>query len=130
LSTVTLSTLLPENRTEGAGFYSLARNVGSSIGISVASALLTTNTQLNHAEIAAHVTATNRAFDYGHVSQFLSRFTAAGRAALDALVTQQAQIIAYIDDYKLLLIATLALLPLLVIFKKSLDGAGHAAVEG
>ncbi|MGC1779530.1 MAG: hypothetical protein WBB34_16460 [Xanthobacteraceae bacterium] len=56
---------------------------------------------------------------------------AAGRAALDSLVTQQAQIVAYIDDYKLLLIATLALFGQLVIFKKSsgLPG-GTAAVEG
>jgi hypothetical protein len=47
------------------------------------------------------------------------------------LVTQQAQIIAYIDDYKLLLIATLALFALLVIFKKTSGSPGHAAaVEG
>ena len=65
------------------------------------------------------------------ITQFLSPLTAAGRAALDALVTQQAQIIAYIDDYKLLLIATLALFGLLVIFKKSSGPVGHAAaVEG
>jgi MFS transporter, DHA2 family, multidrug resistance protein len=48
--------------------------------------------------------------------------TAAGRTALDAVVTQQAQIIAYIDDYKLLMIATLA--PLLVIFKKAQPSSG------
>jgi MFS transporter, DHA2 family, multidrug resistance protein len=61
----------------------------------------------------------------------LSPFTAAGRAALDALITQQAQIIAYIDDYKLLMIATFALVPLLLIFKKSEGTADHAAaVEG
>jgi DHA2 family multidrug resistance protein len=66
------------------------------------------------------------------VTRFLSPLTAAGRAALDALVTQQAQVIAYIDDYKLLLIATLALFGLLVIFKKSGESAGaeHAIVEG
>jgi DHA2 family multidrug resistance protein len=44
--------------------------------------------------------------------------TAAGRAALDALITQQAQVIAYIDDYKFLMIATLAVLPLLMVFRK------------
>jgi MFS transporter, DHA2 family, multidrug resistance protein len=61
----------------------------------------------------------------------LSPITDAGRAALDALVTQQAQVIAYIDDYKLLLIATLALFAPLAIFKKSNGLADHAAaVEG
>ena len=49
--------------------------------------------------------------------------TATNRAAFDAAVNQQAQIIAYIDDYKPLLIATLAILPLLIVFKAPRDGA-------
>ena len=60
LSVVTLSTLSPELRAEGAGLYSLSRNIGSSVGISVVNSLLTTNTQVNHADIAQHVTAVNR----------------------------------------------------------------------
>jgi DHA2 family multidrug resistance protein len=132
LSAVTLSTLAPEDRPDGASVFSLSRSLGSSIGISVFTALLTTNTEINHADISANVTAVNRAFQDPGIAQFLSPVTAAGRAALDALITQQAQIIAYIDDYKLLLIATLALFGLLVIFKKSggSAGAGHAVVEG
>jgi DHA2 family multidrug resistance protein len=35
------------------------------------------------------------------------------------MITQQAQIIAYIDDYKLLMIATLAAIPLLIVFKQA-----------
>jgi DHA2 family multidrug resistance protein len=49
--------------------------------------------------------------------------SAGGRAALDSLVTQQAQIIAYIDDYKLLMVATLAMAPLLLIFRKAPRGS-------
>jgi DHA2 family multidrug resistance protein len=63
LSVVTLSTLSPEQRTEGAGLYNLARNVGSSAGISVVNSLLTQNTQVNHADIVQHVTAVNRTPD-------------------------------------------------------------------
>ena len=63
LSAVTLATLSPAQRTEGAGLYSLSRNIGSSVGISVVNALLTRNTQINHADIAEHVTAVNRAFE-------------------------------------------------------------------
>jgi DHA2 family multidrug resistance protein len=122
LSTVTLATLSPEQRTEGAGLYSLSRNIGSSVGISVVNALLTRNTQINHADIAQHVTAVNRAFENPAVTQFWNPATAAGRAALDAVITQQAQIIAYIDDYKLLMIATLAVIPLLIVFKKARGG--------
>ena len=123
LSVVTLSTLSPELRAEGAGLYSLSRNIGSSVGISVVNSLLTTNTQVNQAEITRHVTALNRIFSDPSIAQVWNPLTAAGRAALDAMITQQAQIIAYIDDYKLLMIATIAVLPLLVVFKKA-SGAG------
>jgi len=122
LSTVTLSTLSPELRTEGAGIFSLSRNIGSSVGISVVNSLLTTNTQINHAEIAQHVTSVNRVFEDPMIAQFWNPLTAAGRAALDAVVTRQAQIIAYIDDYKLLMIATLVVIPLLIVFKQASEG--------
>jgi MFS transporter, DHA2 family, multidrug resistance protein len=118
LSVVTLSTLAPERRAEGAGLYSLSRNIGSSIGISVVNSLLTRNTQVNHAEIARSVTSVNRAFEDLTITQFWDPVSSAGRAALDAMVTQQAQIIAYMDDYKLLMIATLAAIPLLIVFSK------------
>jgi MFS transporter, DHA2 family, multidrug resistance protein len=125
LSVVTLSTMSSELRAEGAGLYSLSRNIGSSIGISVVNSLLTQNTQVNHADIAQHVTAVNRAFEDPMIARFWNPITAAGRAALDAVITRQAQIIAYIDDYKLLMIATILVLPLLIVFKKESGGAGQ-----
>jgi MFS transporter, DHA2 family, multidrug resistance protein len=125
LSVVTLSTLSSELRAEGAGLYSLSRNIGSSVGISVVNSLLTQNTQVNHAEIVQHVTAVNRIFADPIIAQFWNPLTAAGRAALDAMITRQAQIIAYIDDYKLLMIATLAVIPLLIVFKQASDGGGE-----
>ena len=76
--------------------------------------------------------AVNRAFESPAVTQFWNPLTAAGRAALDAMITRQAQIIAYIDDYKLLMIATIAVIPLLIVFKKASGGGdkGHTlAVE-
>ncbi len=126
LSVVTLSTLSSEQRAEGAGLYSLSRNIGSSIGISVVNSLLITNTQVNHADIAQYVTGINRMFDAPVIARFWNPVTAAGRAALDTLVTQQAQIIAYIDDYKLLMIATVVILPLLIVFKKASAGGSAA----
>ena len=53
LTTVTFATLPPEQRAEGTGLYNLSRNIGSSVGISVVSALLTENIQVNHANIAS-----------------------------------------------------------------------------
>jgi MFS transporter, DHA2 family, multidrug resistance protein len=125
LSTVTLGTLPPEQRTEGAGLYNLARNIGSSVGISVVTSLLTQNTQANHAELAQHVTAVNRVFETPAIAQFWNPATDAGRAALDAMITLQAQIIAYIDDFKLMMIVTLVAIPLLIVFKKPPSGRGE-----
>jgi DHA2 family multidrug resistance protein len=118
LSVATLSTLSAEDRAEGAGLYSLSRNIGSSVGISVVNALLTQNTQINHAAIATFVNPTNRAFEAPDIARFWNPLAAAGRAALDAVITRQAQIIAYIDDYQLLMIATLAVIPLLIVFRR------------
>jgi MFS transporter, DHA2 family, multidrug resistance protein len=129
LNAVSLSTLSSERRSEGAGVYNLSRNIGSSVGISVMNSLLTRNTQINHADIARHVTAVNRAFETPAVAQFWNPVTAAGRAALDAVITRQAQIIAYIDDYKLLMLATLAVIPLLVVFKKPSGGGSPDHIE-
>jgi MFS transporter, DHA2 family, multidrug resistance protein len=126
LSAATLSTLPLNERTEGAGLYNLSRNIGSSVGISVVNAFLVENTQVNHAEIAQHVTAVNRAFESPAIAHSWNPLTAAGRAALDAVITRQAQIIAFIDDYKLLMIATLAVIPLLMVFKKP---AARSTVE-
>jgi DHA2 family multidrug resistance protein len=130
LSVVSLATLPPGVRPEGAGFYNLARNVGSSIGISIVGALLARATQANHADITQYVTAVNPQFGNPAVAQTLNPLTAAGRAALDALITQQAQVIAYVDDYKFLMIATLAVIPLLIVFKGRSGAAGdeHSTV--
>ncbi len=118
LSAATLSTLPLLERTEGAGLYNLSRNIGSSVGISVVNSLLVQNTQANHAAIAPSVTSVNRAFENPAIAHAWNPLTAAGRAALDAVIMRQAQIIAYIDDYKLLMLATLAAIPLLLVFRR------------
>src|ERR1700690_3202600 len=118
LSVATLATLPSETRAEGAGFSTLVRNIGSSVGISMVNSLLTRNTQVNHAEITRSVTSVNWMFEDLPIARFWNPVGAAGRAALDAMILKQAQIIAYMDDYKLLMIATLAAIPLLIIFKK------------
>jgi len=128
LSAATLSTLPLAERTEGAGFFSLSRNIGSSIGISVVNSLLVQNTQANHASIAPNISAINRVLENPIIAHAWNPMTAAGRAALDAVITRQAEIIAYIDDYKLLMIATLAVIPLLLVFRPPARGAAAAPV--
>jgi DHA2 family multidrug resistance protein len=128
LSTVTVATLPPDQRTDGAGLFNLSRNIGSSVGISVVTSLLTQNTQANQTDIVQHVTAVNRVFESPAIAQFWNPATNAGRATLDAMITRQARIIGYIDDFRLLMIATLVVtlvvIALLIVFKQAPAGSG------
>lgn len=119
LTTTTFATLPAEKRAEGTGLYNLSRNIGSSVGISVVSALLVENTQVNHAEIANYVTPFNPAFRDPAIHAAMNPFTEAGRAALDGAITLQATIISYMDDFKLMMILSIASVPLLLLLRKA-----------
>lgn len=128
LTTVAFATLPASLRAEGTGLYSLSRNVGSSVGISIVTVLLTQNIQVNHAEIGAYVTPFNRAFDAWAIKSYLDPTIASGRAALDAMITVQASWVAYIDDFKLLMVLSLAVMPLLLIIKSPKREGNHEPV--
>ena len=113
INIITYATLPAAMRTEAAGIYSLMRNLGSAIGISVTGALLATNTQVNHALIADGVTPFNRALQSGAAARFWDPSSIHGAALLNQEITRQSQIIAYVDDFKLMLILAIAVLPLL-----------------
>ncbi|MGH7154748.1 MAG: DHA2 family efflux MFS transporter permease subunit, partial [Acetobacteraceae bacterium] len=56
LQVISFATLAPSLRTDGASLFSLLRNIGAAIGVSVMSATLARNTQALHAEIGAYAT--------------------------------------------------------------------------
>ncbi len=118
VSTITFATLAPQYRNDATGLFSLLRNIGGSVGIAGITSLLVSTTQVNHAEIVNHVTVFNRQFDAASVLRFWNPFTAAGQAALNDEVTRQASIIAYIDDFKLMMILALLSIPLVLLLRK------------
>jgi MFS transporter, DHA2 family, multidrug resistance protein len=128
LTTITFSTIAPERRAAGTGLFHLSRNVGSSVGISIVAALLTENTQANHADIAGYVTPFNRILEMPAIAHAWSPWTAMGRAALDAEVTRQASIIAYIDDFWLMMVLALVSIPLVLLLRKGSGGGSDHAV--
>ena len=119
MSTVTFATLAARHRGEATGMYNLARNTGAAIGISIVEFLLTRNVQVNHATLGEHVTAYNRLFDNQTVLHAMSPWTAGGRAALDQLINVQSAIIAYVDDFKLLMILAMLAMPLVFLLRKA-----------
>ncbi|HEY1932637.1 MAG TPA: DHA2 family efflux MFS transporter permease subunit [Acetobacteraceae bacterium] len=135
LQVLAFATLSSQLRTDGASLFSLFRNIGAAIGVSVTSSMLAHNTQALHAEIGASVTPFNRALQgVGAVHHVWNPATHHGAALLDQIVNQQAQVVAYIDDYKMMIFTTLPSLLLLLLMRRPRRALGapaetHAAME-
>ena len=117
LQTVGYSTLPAEFRTHGAAMWTLIRNIGSSVGISLMVANLVNNTAIFHSQIAEFVTPFNDAMRLPDVAGKFAASSAQGLAALDGLVTQQAVTIAYANDFLIMAYFSLIGLPLILMFQ-------------
>jgi DHA2 family multidrug resistance protein len=135
LQVIAFATIDPALRTDGTSLLSLFRNIGSAIGVSVTSALLARNEQILHSQIGAAVTPFNRALQTGGaVTRMLNPATAHGAAMLNGMVDLQTAIIAYLDDFKLMMMTTLPTVFLLMLMRRpSRTGAApvdaHAAMD-
>ncbi|TWG90222.1 DHA2 family multidrug resistance protein [Luteimonas sp. J16] len=120
ISTIAYSTLAPSQRTEAAGLFSLVRNIGSSVGISIVVTLLSRATQVNHAEIGARIPA------FGAERTLLPATwdpaTATGARLLDLELARQSLAIGYANDFWLMMVLTAGAMPLVLL----LGGGRHA----
>jgi DHA2 family multidrug resistance protein len=132
LSLITFGTLPQAYRNEATALFSLVRNVGGSIGISIAENYLARSAQANHQAIAAQVTPFNGPLNDPSVSGFWNLHSTAGLSALNFEVTQQATMIAYLDCFMLMAVICGAMIPLLLIMRQVRPASGrgaHAAAE-
>jgi len=116
LNAVALSSLPPALRTQGTAMWTLIRNLGGSIGVSIVIANLTNKTILMHARLAESVTPFNQALA-DPAAAMLDPGTDTGRALLEQLMSQQAAIMAYANDFKLMMIMTLLAFPLILLIR-------------
>lgn len=117
LTTATFSTLSPQWRGDGTAIYSLSRNVGSSIGISFVQTELTRNTQIAHSSLVEYINHFNPLAQSNVLPSLWNMNSAAGLASLNEEVTRQAAMIAYVDDFRLLYILALAVIPFLLLMR-------------
>jgi len=117
MAAMTFATLPAALRNEGTALFNLVRNIGSSIGISMVQALLVRNTQVVHAALAAHLTPFTLGAGHAGGAAAAGGSAVARLAALNAQVTAQANMIAYLDDFQLMLVLTLLSLPLLLLVR-------------
>jgi DHA2 family multidrug resistance protein len=135
LSTATFSTLPRNLLTQGTAIFSLMRNVGGSVGISSVVALLSENTQVVHSRLMEHLRPDNPLAQAPYLAAPYSLTEPTGVAALNAEATRQATMIAYLDDFKLMMMIMVMSLPLLLLLRKanpipsSGGGASHAMAE-
>jgi MFS transporter, DHA2 family, multidrug resistance protein len=117
LSTVTFSTLPRQLLTQGTAIFSLMRNIGGSVGIAIVEALLTENTQIVHSRLIEHLRPDNP-LAQAQLAAPYSLTIPSGVAALNAMATRQAAMVAYIDNFKLMMIMVIAGLPLVLLLRK------------
>jgi DHA2 family multidrug resistance protein len=127
LQSLAFETLAPRLRTTAAALLNLARNIGGSVGISVVSAQLVRMTQVAHADLAQHITQRTIPTATPELLQTVApKFGPAALAYINAMITKQALFIAYLDDFKLMMILTFAVLPLLLLMRRGNQvGGGH-----
>jgi len=126
LNTVAFGTIDPKFRTTAASLLNLARSIGGSIGISIVTVLLARNLQVSHSDLASHVTQYSLPPVNPAITQGAPPFTDAAVALLDAEINRQALMIAYIDDFHLMMIISLCAIPLLLLLRKGRKPAGAA----
>jgi DHA2 family multidrug resistance protein len=127
LNMIALSNLPRHILTQGTALRGLMRNLGGSVGIPILVAQLVENTQAVHSRLVEAVRPDNPLF---RVLAVPYSFTVPkGIAALNAAVTRQAAMVAYIDDFKLMMIISIASLPLILLLRPPQPRVRPAAAD-
>src|SRR5579863_2990224 len=135
INTAAYAGLPREKNNAASGLMNLARNIGGSVGISVVTTMLDRRTQLHQNFLAAHMTASNpvlqsRLNGLGAMVQAHGGgppgFSSVPWAILQANLVRQATMLAYIDNFRLLGVAILLMIPMIFLMKKGKPGGGMA----
>src|ERR1700730_6389876 len=103
-------------------------NIGGICALGIVEALLAENTQIVHSRLVEHLRPDNPLAQAPYLMPPLSLTNPSGIAALNAEATRQAAMVAYIDDFKLMMIIIVVTLPLLLMFRGSRAIPGTATV--
>ena len=122
LNIMAFVTLPPQQRTEGSSLMNLSRNIGASVGISVVTALLGASIQRNHEELAARLPGLGGLGGASGTDPIVSATLGASTdqllAIANGIVNQQAAMIAYLNDFKLMMLMTIGAIPLVLLLRR------------
>jgi MFS transporter, DHA2 family, multidrug resistance protein len=135
INTAAYAFLPREKNNAASGLMNLARNIGGSVGISVVTTMLDRRTQLHLSNLSSHLRAGNPALQARlKALGLMAQAHGAGPPGTSAIpwaiiqgsVIRQATMLAFIDNFWLLGVAILAMIPVVFLMKKSKPGGGIA----
>jgi DHA2 family multidrug resistance protein len=115
LATLGFATIPQALRADASALSNLLRNMGGSVGVATVQALTVVNTATMHASMAAHITASNPLLAPD------SELPGA-MAALNAEITRQATMVAFVDDFRLMAVLGLMCFALLLLLRQPRPG--------
>jgi DHA2 family multidrug resistance protein len=99
MNLVAFATLAPHLRTDGAGLTNLLRNIGSAVGVSITTVVLTDSAQAIHSQLAHYASPFNRALGVNAESMFFNPQIPFGLAGFNSLIEYRAMVQAYANDF-------------------------------
>jgi DHA2 family multidrug resistance protein len=123
LATIAFATLPTRYRNEGAAMFTLIRNIGSAIGISVLQAMTIRNSAAVHSRLVEGIRPDNPMLQQASPGFDFSVPVLVAR--MNAAITRQASMVSYIDSFWFLFVITLAVTPLLIFLRKPRKAAAE-----
>jgi MFS transporter, DHA2 family, multidrug resistance protein len=136
LSTTTMAGIPNEEIGNASGLYNLMRNIGGSVGISIVNTIVARHEQSHRNEMSRALSGTNLTLQaqlHGMkeflMSQGASAETAMRQAygLLNAQLTQQVRLWAYVDDFRYIALVCFACIPVVFLLKKAVGRGGVSA---
>ena len=138
INTMAFYFISKQNTSYATGLINLARNIGGSTGIALSTTMIARREQLHQMRLVENVNALNSQYQSmieGAKQMFMSKGADAAQAAAQAhqllynMVQRQAMLLAFLEDFKLLALFFLAVIPLMFMMRRIRPKKGEMAVE-
>ncbi len=134
VATVAVRRIPPESMGVASGMFNLMRNEGGSVGIAVATTVLSQRAQFHHARLAEHISATSGPVQEAYTRLGQGLFPWAGldpvsvkglaAGLIGAEVTRQSFVLGFVDAFGFLVVVFLVALPFVLALKSPPGGGG------
>ena len=127
MNMVAFATLPPQLRTDGAALSNLMRNIGSAIGVSITTTVLSNSMQALHSQLAAHASPFNRALGVNAEAMFFNPQIPFGLSGFNRLIEYRAAVQAYANDFLFMFYISLPVFAVIWLMKRPALTAGTEA---